>query len=370
MSDQDDRRDPFEVLAQPIEPQPPRPAFRRRLRHRLVAELGLEASTLPTIDLPERKPMTTIDRPTPTATAVTPYLTVTGGAAALDWYARALGAVESFRVAGDDGRLGHAEFTVGTARFMLSDEYPEMGVKSPTTLGGSAVALHLAVTDVDGAFARAVDAGATALQEPADQPHGARHGTLVDPYGHRWMLSQQVEAIDLDTYAQRSEGSGFTVEQTGAETTSAAESTGATASTGAAGPANAGAPYTGGIWSAVFYRDVRAGIRFLVDVFGFQERIVVPGPDGHSVVHSELVWPDGGVLQAGTYDPDNPFSLRPGEQSLYVVTADPHAVWARCQAAGLEVVRPPESPDYDPDGMGFSVRDPEGNVFSFGSYAG
>ncbi len=289
----------------------------------------------------------------PIASAVTPYLAVSDGAAALEWYGRAFGAEEQFRVVGDDGRLGHAEFTIGTAHFMLSDEYPEIGVASPTTLGGAGAALHLSVSDVDALFARAVDAGATSLSAPADQPHGARHGTLLDPFGHRWMLSQQLEAFDLDTYRGRSEGSGFEVVGAGPdEAVTVADRPG----TG------------GGIWAGVFYEDALAGIRFMVDVLGFEEQLVVTGPDERTVVHSQLRWPEGGVVQAGTHDPANEFSHPPGSQALYVVTADPHAVWDRCQAAGVTVVREPEAPDYDPDGMGFAIRDPERNIWSFGSY--
>jgi PhnB protein len=286
---------------------------------------------------------------------VTPYLTVADGAAALEWYADAFGAVEQFRVVGDDGRLGHAEFTIGDARFMISDEYPEIGVRSPASLGGTAVALHLSVTAVDAMFDRAVAAGATSLRPPADQPHGARHGVLVDPYGHRWMLSQPLETFDLDTYRRRSEGSGYRVVPS--------------APSGSAElAASAHRPGRGAIWAAVFYRDAPAGIRFLVDVFGFEEQLVVTGRDDRTVVHSELRWPEGGIVQAGTYDAANVYALAPGQQSLYVVTADPASVWERSQAAGLDVVRPPESPDYDPGGLTFAVRDPEGNVWSFGSY--
>ena len=95
---------------------------------------------------------------------------------------------------------------------------------------------------------------------------------------------------------------------------------------------------------------------------------MVTGADGRTVVHSQLRWPEGGVVQVGTDDPANEFTHAPGDQALYVVTADPQAVWERCEAAGLDVIRAPESPDYDPDGMGFSVRDREGNIWSFGSY--
>ena len=167
------------------------------------------------------------------------------------------------------------------------------------------------------------------------------------------MLSQTIEDIDLDTYRERSEGTGFDV--VGAaedETITAADRPGS----------------GGGIWAGVFYDDALAGIRFLVDVLGFEEQLVVVGADGHTVVHSQMRWPEGGIVQAGTHDPDNEFTHPPGDQALYVVTADPQAVWERCRAAGLEVVRQPEAPDHDPEGMGFSVRDPEGNIWSFGTY--
>ncbi len=126
----------------------------------------------------------------------------------------------------------------------------------------------------------------------------------------------------------------------------------------------------GGIWAVVFYRDALAGIRFLVDVFGFEERMVVVADDGVTVAHSELRWPEGGIVQVGTFDADNPFAqnLPPGAQGLYVITADVEAVWERSRAADLEVVRPLEAPDYEPGTLGFTVRDPEGNLWSFGSY--
>jgi uncharacterized glyoxalase superfamily protein PhnB len=343
--------DPFDVLATPIEPQTPRPAFARDLRAQLVDALGL------TVDLPARA------TPAPSssaaagaaASALVPYLTVSGGVAALEWYAEALGAVEELRVVGDDGRIGHAELAIGDVRIMLSDEYPEIGVHSPPTLGGSAVALHLTVPDVDAAFARAVAAGATALQEPGDQVHGHRQGSLVDPFGHRWMLSQVIEELDVATYAERSQGTGFEVVGTRpGDTVTAARGEG----TG------------GGIWAVATYVDAVAGIRQLVDVFGFEEQIVVVGPDGSTVHHSELRWPEGGVVQAATYDPGNPHTAPPGTSSLYVVTRDPWSVFERCQAAGIEVDRAPYAPDYDPDGMGFVVKDREGNLWSFGTYGG
>ena len=98
---------------------------------------------------------------------------------------------------------------------------------------------------------------------------------------------------------------------------------------------------------------------------------MVTAPDDPArIVHSELRWPDGGIVQVAGWEEGNPFLHPPGEESLYVITPDPWSVWERCQAAGGEVMRPPEEPHYDPGGMGFTVKDPDGNIWSFGSYAG
>jgi uncharacterized glyoxalase superfamily protein PhnB len=113
-------------------------------------------------------------------------------AAALAWYADVFGAVETLRYTSDDGRIGHAEFAIGSNRFMLSDPYPEIGVRSPRELGGTTFALHLRVVDVDYSYARAVHAGATGQRPPSDQEYGERAATMIDPFGHRWMLNQAI----------------------------------------------------------------------------------------------------------------------------------------------------------------------------------
>lgn len=148
--------------------------------------------------------MSTTDT-TATADALSPYLAVHDGAAALDWYRDVLGAIETTRFEGDDGRIGHAEIIIGGARMMLADEFPEAGVHGPRHYGGTAVMLHLEVVDVDHTFERAVAAGADAQRPPADQGHGNRNATIVDPFGHRWMLSQ---AIDPARTAEAAEEGG------------------------------------------------------------------------------------------------------------------------------------------------------------------
>lgn len=357
--------DPFDRLTTPDEPVRPDSRFATDLRDRIATALGLtetDTDTQPTIRFQTGRPaMSTTAHPTttaagaPVAAAVTPYLSARDAVAALDFYIEVFGAVEAIRVMGDDGRVGHAEFSIGSARVYLADEYPEIGVSSPQTLGGTSVTLHVEVSDVDALFARAVAAGAQSLGDPADQPHGARHGTLVDPFGHRWMLSQQVETFDVAEYARRSEGTGFTV----------------VAPDPPDDPRRA-ASGQGGIWAAVNATDAPAMIRLMVDVFGFTEQLVVPGDAPNVVVHSQLRWPEGGIVQVGSAGREHPpYSQRPtGADSLYVITADPMAVYERCTAAGMEVIDEPSAPDYDPGGTVFSVRDPEGNIWSFGTYAG
>lgn len=129
----------------------------------------------------------------------TPYLCCRDAAAALAFYERAFGAVETMRLAEPgSGRVGHAEMKIGRATIMLSDEYPDFGVVSPPSIGGSAVTIHLYVDDVDAWHRRAVDAGATSQRPPADQFYGDRTVNLVDPFGHRWMLATRVEEVSAE----------------------------------------------------------------------------------------------------------------------------------------------------------------------------
>jgi len=125
------------------------------------------------------------------------------------------------------------------------------------------------------------------------------------------------------------------------------------------------------VWPCLNYRDARAAIAFLTDVLGFREALVVPdGEDATAVAHAELRWPEGGGVMLGSADREgNEFSELPtGCASLYVVTDDPHAVHGRVVAAGATIVR--EMRDEDYGSTGFSLRDPEGNIWSFGTYRG
>jgi uncharacterized glyoxalase superfamily protein PhnB len=121
------------------------------------------------------------------------------------------------------------------------------------------------------------------------------------------------------------------------------------------------------IWPTFRAKDARALIRFLVDAFGFEEVVVYD--DGDLVSHAELAWPSGGGIMFGSVRPEpDPWGIQPGTAGIYVVTDAPDALFARATAAGAEVLRPPEDTHYG--SREFSVKDPEGNRWSFGTYAG
>lgn len=123
----------------------------------------------------------------PTASTVTAYICAAGAAEAIAFYAKAFGAVEQYRMDNGDGRLGHAEIKIGATTLMLSDEWPEMGVRSPKSLAGTPVSFVLDVPDCDAVFQRAIDAGAVVERPVKDEPYG-RGGWLIDPFGHRWSI--------------------------------------------------------------------------------------------------------------------------------------------------------------------------------------
>jgi PhnB protein len=134
---------------------------------------------------------------------VTPYLHVDGASAAIEFYATVFGATERMRMPEPDGRIGHAELQIGESLIMLSDEYPELGVRSPKALGGTSVTMSVYVEDVDGVFDRALQAGATVLRPIQDQFYGDRSGTLEDPFGHRWSVATHIEDVPPEELAAR-----------------------------------------------------------------------------------------------------------------------------------------------------------------------
>jgi PhnB protein len=134
---------------------------------------------------------------------VYPYLRVRDAGKAIDFYRRAFGAQELFRLTEPGGRIGHAEIKIGDSRIMLADEHPEIQALSPKTVGGSPVSIHLYVENVDAAVERAVAAGAKLVRPVADQFYGDRTGGIEDPFGYRWFIATHKEDLTMDEVRRR-----------------------------------------------------------------------------------------------------------------------------------------------------------------------
>jgi uncharacterized glyoxalase superfamily protein PhnB len=126
------------------------------------------------------------------------YLRVHDAAQAIDFYTRAFGAKELFRLSEPSGRIGHAEIKLGPTTLMLSDENPESGISGPRSVGATTVAIHLHASDVDRLFEQAVAAGATVVRPLQDQFYGERSGMVRDPFGHEWLLGGHLEDVSSE----------------------------------------------------------------------------------------------------------------------------------------------------------------------------
>ncbi len=136
---------------------------------------------------------------------VTPYLVCRGAAGAIDFYKRAFGAKEKVRMPGPNGKVAHAEIQIGDSRVMLGEEAPEMGAKSPDTLGGSTVGVFVYVKNVDAFTDKAIAAGATVLMPVQDMFWGDRYGKLKDPFGHEWSIATHKEDLTAKQMAKRAQ---------------------------------------------------------------------------------------------------------------------------------------------------------------------
>jgi len=139
--------------------------------------------------------------------SVTPYLIIKGASDAIEFYKKAFGATELFRME-HEGKLGHAEIRIGNSPIMLADEFPQMGFKSPKTLGGTPVSLMIYVEDADTTFNQAIKSGGVQLKPLQDQFYGDRSGTLTDPFGHVWTVATHKEDVSHEEMDKRIAASG------------------------------------------------------------------------------------------------------------------------------------------------------------------
>jgi PhnB protein len=129
---------------------------------------------------------------------ITVHLVCRNAVDAADWYARALGAEERGRVGVPDGRFMQIELRFGGSTVMIADEFPEMGVVSPLTVGGNYSTLSILCDDVEVLWQRALEAGAEVLQPLQDMFWGDRHGEIIDPFGHKWALAQHLRDVPAE----------------------------------------------------------------------------------------------------------------------------------------------------------------------------
>ncbi len=148
--------------------------------------------------------MSTVVSPIPEGyRTITPYLVCNNAAEAIEFYKKAFGAIETMRMDDPSGRVGHAEIQIGDSRVMLADEFPEMNVLGPKSIGGTPVSIMVYVEDVDKSFEQAVLAGAAVTRPLENKFYGDRAGSLEDPFGHSWHLASRKEMLSIEELKQR-----------------------------------------------------------------------------------------------------------------------------------------------------------------------
>lgn len=134
---------------------------------------------------------------------VTPYLAIRNAAKAIEFYKKALGATELFRMPTEDGKIAHAEIQIGNSRVMLADEFPDMGHMGPETRGGTTVSFMVYVEDCDAVAKQALGAGMTEKRKMQNHFYGDRSGTYQDPFGHVWTIGTHVEDVSPEETERR-----------------------------------------------------------------------------------------------------------------------------------------------------------------------
>ncbi len=301
---------PFQALRAPEIAIEPEPEFRASLRRRIHAAAGRpEPTTGVTAMSTTAAAATARTFQAPGLHTLTPYLIVDDGPRALEWYQSVLDAtLDGDPIIMDDGRLGHAELRIGDATLMVADEFPEMSLLSPNARGGSSVSLMVYVPDVDATFARAVEAGATVDRDVGDQEHGSRNGTVVDPFGHRWMISTWIGTVEPSRTVDPGSAEGG--DDTAPASTQAAD-----------------------LWNEVGYYvlnigDLDRGMTFFGGLFDWQFGEAGTSPDGERSVHVE-----SGKVPFGLVEGDRPFV------SPYFRVADLDAAVTRVRELGGDVLR-------------------------------
>jgi PhnB protein len=293
-------------------------------------------------DLERRAKMARAAKVAPVARATaTPYLCVKGAAAAIEFYKKAFGATEALRLVQPDGRIGHAEINIGGAKIMLADEFPEIGFRSPESLGGSSILIHLDVGDVDSLGRQAIAAGARVVRPIADQFYGDRSGQLADPFGYTWVISTRKEHLSSNEIQDRM--GALSRQQDAASQEDKAARTVEYMREGF----HTITPY-------LIIRGAGRWIEFVKQAFGAEERFRVNRPGTETVMHAEVKIGDSMIELA---EANEQFPALPSAIWLRVDHVD--TAYDRALSAGATSIHEPVDQDYDSrDG---SVTDMSGN---------
>jgi len=301
----------------------PRDEFKARLKEDLRQEAAPQQTAAPSGFL-----------------AVTPHLVFSDASRAIEFYKQAFGAVERFRLSEPNGKVGHAEITIGGSVIKLSDEYPEYGFRSLESLGGSPVRLHLYVTDVDAVAARAVEAGAKVIRPVKDQFYGDRSGHLADPFGYTWVVATHKEDVSQEEIQRR-------FDEMQSQPGSAEHKV---------NPIREGfrtvTPY-------VVVNEAAELIEFVKQAFGAEERLRTIG--GAGGIHCEVKIGDSLMMIGGGGEWKG--TPMPTAIHLYVPNVD--EVYERALTAGaVSMYEPADRPYGDREG---GVRDLAGNLWYIGT---
>jgi len=304
----------------------PRPSFRARLKHDLVAAPGKDTNMTTTV----------ASRPAVRQTAA-PRLRMKNAAAAIEFYTKAFGARELLRFPAQ-GKIAHAEIEIGNAVVMLGEETPEYGFPGPETLGGSPVGMHLYVDDADAAVERAVSAGARLIRPVKDEFYGDRTGTVLDPFGYSWSIATVKEPMSVEEMQRRMEEM-----QQGQSPR--------TAATYIREGFHTLTPY-------LIVADAPALIEFVERVFDAKQTTRAVGSAGG--VHAEVRIGDSMVMIGGGA-PELSWRGESRPTALHVYVEDTDATYKRALDAGAESIGAPVDQPYGERSGG--VRDASGNIW-------
>ncbi len=308
----------------------PRPDFKARLK----------------AELKRRKSMTTVAEPTVAVrTAAAPILVFQNVAKAIEFYKRALGAVETMRFE-TQGTIPHAEIMIGSSMIVLADEWLEGGRFSAETLGQSPVSISLEVEDVDAFAERAVAAGLKMIRAPQDQFYGRRASTFADPFGYAWNVFTVTEAMSVEEMHRRLEA----MQHQGA------------AEKPAVGPVPKGyrtvTPY-------LVAQDGPAMLEFAKLAFDAEE--IYRGVGGAGGLHAEVRIGDSMLMMGGGI-PGREFRSTPNTHALHIYVKDADAVYQKALNAGASSLGEPQDQEYGERSA--SVKDPAGNYWYIATHKG